>query len=308
MDKVMTSNADKVENITPEETQERVISRRALKRGQSIIEKKTEYLKVVKIEYVDVGKLKPNEYNPNRQNEHDFELLLRSMEEDGFTQPIVILTDNTIVDGEHRWRAAKTLGMKTVPCVRVKHGKEQARISTLRHNRARGSEDIELSTQMLRDLEQLGALEWAKDSLMMGDDEINKLLEDISAPEALAGIEFNEGWIPEKGIGEDVASQVAEGNRDVEYRDIKLVSTENTGDRIREREKMIKEAKSVEDKETILKDNEVTRINFIFADADEILLAKKYLGRGAADILVWLLKQIEKGEIVLPKDLWHKKV
>jgi len=303
----MTSKADKKENITPEETQERVISRRALKRGQSVIEKKTEYLKVVKIEYVNVSDLKPNEYNPNRQNEHDFELLLRSMEEDGFTQPIVILTDNTIVDGEHRWRAAKTLGMKTVPCVRVKHGKEQARISTLRHNRARGSEDIELSTQMLRDLEQLGALEWAKDSLMMGDDEINKLLEDIPAPEALAGEEFNEGWIPEKGIGEEVAGQVADGDRDVKYRDITLASTEHTGDRIREREKMIKDAKSVEDKETILKDNEVTRINFIFADADEILLAKKYLGRGAADILVWLLKEIEKGEIVLPKELWHEK-
>jgi len=303
----MTTKADKIENTTPEETEERVISRRALKRGQEIVKKKTNYLKEVKIEYIKIEELKPNEYNPNRQNEHDFELLLRSMEEDGFTQPIVVLKDNTIVDGEHRWRAARTLKMKTVPCVRVNMDKEQARISTLRHNRARGSEDIELSTQMLRDLEQLGALEWAKDSLMMSDDEINKLLEDIPAPEALAGEEFNEGWIPEKGIGSEVAEQLGNGEKEVMFKDIKQTTTTNSGDVIRAREKLIKDAKSIEDEESILKDNQIIRINFIFADADEIRLAKKYLGRNAADFVLHVLREIEAGNIKIPEEVWKEK-
>ena len=45
----------------------------------------------------------PNKYNPNRMTEHDRALLKQSILEDGWTQPIVVLPDNTVVDGEQRW-------------------------------------------------------------------------------------------------------------------------------------------------------------------------------------------------------------
>lgn len=169
------------------------------RRGQKAVEKKAEALKRLTVEYVDVDTVHPNKYNPNRQDPHDFELLLRSMREDGFTQPIVVQrASREIVDGEHRWRAAREIGMKRVPIVLVDMTPEQMRISTLRHNRARGSEDGDLASQLLRDLRELGALEWAQDSLMIGDDELQKLIDDVKAPDDLAGEEFSEAWVPTK--------------------------------------------------------------------------------------------------------------
>ena len=70
------------------------------------------------------------------------------------------------------------------------------RVSTLRHNRARGSEDIQLTAQVMRDLEKLGALDWAQDTLMLSDVEVNRLLEDVPAPESLKNEEFSTAWTP----------------------------------------------------------------------------------------------------------------
>ena len=41
------------------------------------VAKKAKQLKRLEVEYVPIDALKPNPYNPNRQNEHDFELLLQ---------------------------------------------------------------------------------------------------------------------------------------------------------------------------------------------------------------------------------------
>ena len=114
--------------------------------------------------------VEPNPYNPNRQSESEFELLCRSMEEDGFTTPVIV-DSNTfmIVDGEHRWRAWKVLGNETIPAHIKPYTGVEMRVSTLRHNRARGTEDITLTGRMIADLKEAGAEDWAKDSLMIDD-------------------------------------------------------------------------------------------------------------------------------------------
>lgn len=157
----------------------------------------TQRLETLKVEQVPITSIEPNSYNPNRQSDHDFELLKRSIEEDGFTQPVIVQrSTNQIVDGEHRWRALRDLGRETVAVVFVDMTPEQMRISTLRHNRARGSEDFELSASLLRDLRELGALDWAQDSLMLDDREISRMLDDTPVPEILAGDDFSEAWEP----------------------------------------------------------------------------------------------------------------
>ena len=55
------------------------------------------------IQWVDRETLKPNNYNPNKVAPPELKLLKVSILEDGWTQPIVINSDNTIVDGFHRW-------------------------------------------------------------------------------------------------------------------------------------------------------------------------------------------------------------
>jgi ParB-like chromosome segregation protein Spo0J len=218
-------------------------------KGKAEVERKATALEKLEVTYVKVSDLKPNDYNPNRQDPHDFKLLLSSMETDGFTQPIVALRDGTIVDGEHRWRAGSQLGYEEIPVVFVDMTPEQARVATLRHNRARGSEDLQLTAEVLRDLERLGALDWAQDQLMMDDVELQRLIEDIPAPDALAADEFSDAWEPTK-----VHERSDEGS--VESRDertggitTRTAMTTAAIEAQRERERELAKAKTAEDRE-----------------------------------------------------------
>ena len=69
-----------VVNTTPEDTQRRV-SEKVKKKGKRTVDKKNKSLETLNVEYVNVNDIHPNEWNPNRQSDHDFELLLKSMSE-----------------------------------------------------------------------------------------------------------------------------------------------------------------------------------------------------------------------------------
>lgn len=287
----MTKKSKKQDpNTTPSETQT-AVTEKIKRRGKKAVEKKANALKRLKVTYVNVNSIKPNKYNPNRQNEHDFELLLKSMTEDGFTQPIVCQEDGTIVDGEHRWRAAKTLGYDEIPVVYVNMTEEQMKISTLRHNRARGSEDVELTATLLRDLQELGALEWAQDSLIMDDVEINSLLEDIPVSEALADEDFGESWEPDK-VSPEEAAEAATTTRtlkDGAGTDVAVAMTEDALSATRTREKKIKEAKNEEERAQARIDSDIFRIQLTFTGA-EAKIVKKALGDKPAEVLLNLCK------------------
>ena len=150
-------------------------------------------LKELQVEYVAASDLKPNAYNPNRQTEDEFAMLLSSMREDGFTQPVLVMQNGTIVDGEHRWRAAQELGYEQIPVVRVNMTEAQRRIATMRHNRARGQDDTSVAAELFLDLEKLGALDWAQDSLRLSDEEVRRLvaMADTVAEDLSRGHEFS---------------------------------------------------------------------------------------------------------------------
>jgi ParB/RepB/Spo0J family partition protein len=248
-------------------------------------------LETLVIEYVPIESVKPNEYNPNRMSEKDFELLLRSMREDGFTQPVIVQRETrVIVDGEHRWRAAAHLGMTTLPVVLVSMSPEQARIATLRHNRARGAEDLQLSAEVLRDLEKLGALEWAADSLMLSDAEIEKLLADVPAPDALAGAEYSTAWAPgERPEDAEITDRATDTNGSG------IVQTSaasvNAIEVQRRQETRMAEARTEEERELARKDGTFYRINLMFAD-DEAKVIKTVLGDRPAERLLQICRDL----------------
>lgn len=183
----------------------RPVSRPRKDAGRKQVLKKIKTLQVLEVEYVPTDSLFPNAYNPNRQSDREFDLLLKSMEEDGFTTPVVAQRKTKmIVDGEHRWRAATRLGIKEIPVAFVDMTPEQMRIATLRHNRARGSEDVELSIKILQDLRELGALDQAITSLQITDRELKVLIDDLPAPEQMANDEFSKAWMPS-----DIAAEPA---------------------------------------------------------------------------------------------------
>lgn len=168
-------------------------------KGAKRVEATGSKLAVLKIEYVATDAVAPNPYNPNRQNTEEFAMLRSSMREDGFTQPILVQRQtHQIIDGEHRWRAARAEGYEQIPVVFTDMTAEQMRVATLRHNRAVGAEDVELGAQVLRDLRELGALDWAQQALALNQEELDKLLNDTSASEGMAAAEYSEGWTPEQ--------------------------------------------------------------------------------------------------------------
>ncbi len=262
-------------------------------KGKAAVEKKNKVLEALNVQYVTHDQIVPNTYNPNRQSEDEFELLKRSMTEDGFTQPIVCVKHEDqegmyrIVDGEHRWRCSKELGYDEIPVVVTPMTYEQARIATLRHNRARGSEDIELTSEVLRDLEKLGALDWAQDSLMMDDLELQRMIEDIPAPEAMAGEEFGTAWIPsDSDTSEDGVTGVEHKTADGTM--VKALTPEALNAQ-REVERKIAAAKTEEERTMAVQQADFYRLNLVFS-GEEAELVKTKLGDTPAQTLLEMCK------------------
>ena len=70
----------------------------------------------MQIEQVPLDTLRPYENNP-RINDHAVESLAESIRQFGWTQPIVIDGNKVIVAGHTRYKAARLLGEKLVPCL-----------------------------------------------------------------------------------------------------------------------------------------------------------------------------------------------
>ena len=68
------------------------------------------------IKMIPIGKLKPYEKNP-RKNDGAVDAVAASIKEFGFKNPVVVDRNNTIVAGHTRYKAAKKLGLKEIPCI-----------------------------------------------------------------------------------------------------------------------------------------------------------------------------------------------
>lgn len=72
----------------------------------------------MKIKTIKIENIKPYENNP-RQNDEAAERLKESIEKFGFRVPLLIDKDLVIVAGHTRYKAAKLLGMKELPCIEI---------------------------------------------------------------------------------------------------------------------------------------------------------------------------------------------
>lgn len=102
------------------------------------------------LQWVDRDLLHANDYNPNKVSEENLRLLTQSILTNGWTLPIVVRPDYTIIDGFHRWTVSGREPLKLklgnkVPVVIVDHkGDESSDVyGTITHNRARGTHLLE---------------------------------------------------------------------------------------------------------------------------------------------------------------------
>ena len=110
------------------------------------------------LQWVDRDKVIPNDYNPNRVSKENLRLLTQSILSNGWTLPIVVRPDYTIIDGFHRWTVAGEEPLKSmlggkVPVVIVKHEEHSEDIyGTVTHNRARGTHLLEPMKKIVKEL------------------------------------------------------------------------------------------------------------------------------------------------------------
>lgn len=158
-----------------------------------------------KINWIDRDQLKPNNYNPNKVAPTELELLKISIKEDGWTQPIVINPDYTIVDGFHRWTVSghKDIFELTdgkVPTVTIKpKDSNQQQMATIRHNRARGTHGVLEMSNIVNDMVQSGLKgEEIMKRLGMEKDEVVRLLFRAGIPKSdvFKDAEFSKSWQP----------------------------------------------------------------------------------------------------------------
>lgn len=142
---------------------------------------------VYNIRAVPIEKIQANSYNPNSVAPPEMKLLYQSIKEDGYTMPIVCyyLADADryeIVDGFHRYLVMKQHkdiydrenGMMPVTVIEKDLSNRMA--STIRHNRARGSHDVDLMSNIVAELTKSGMSDqWIMKNIGMDADELLRL-------------------------------------------------------------------------------------------------------------------------------------
>lgn len=159
---------------------------------------------------VPIEKVKPNTYNPNTVAPPEMKLLYESIRADGYTMPVVCyyakLQDiYVIVDGFHRYRVMmehrdiyeREHGM--LPVSVIDKPLDQRMASTIRHNRARGSHDVDLMSNIVRELHELGRSDaWISRHLGMDRDEILRLKQITGLAALFRDVQFGKAWQPEE--------------------------------------------------------------------------------------------------------------
>ena len=136
------------------------------------------------LQWIDRGIVKPNDYNPNKVSKQNLELLKQSILVNGWTLPIVVRPDFTIIDGFHRWTVAGEEPLRSmldgkVPVVVVDHKDKAGNIyGTVTHNRARGTHLLEPMKAIVKELMGEGkSVEEIGKQLGMRPEEIFRLSE-----------------------------------------------------------------------------------------------------------------------------------
>lgn len=156
---------------------------------------------VLDVKMVDINKVIANNYNPNKVAPPEMELLKHSIEEDGYTQPIVTYYDKEkdiyiVVDGFHRYRCAKEyFNLKQIPIVTIDKDLKNRMASTIRHNRARGTHQIIDMSNIVMTLTKFG---WTEEQISkhlgMELDEIIRLKQITGLKEMFADHIFSKSW------------------------------------------------------------------------------------------------------------------
>lgn len=161
---------------------------------------------VYNVRRVPMDQVKSNDYNPNKVAPPEMALLETSIWEDGYTQPVVTYYDHEqgcyiVVDGFHRWRTMnesarikeREQGMLPIVVIDKEIGERMA--STIRHNRARGTHNIELMSAIVSELVEIGKSDrWICKHIGMSPDELLRLKQITGVAALFNNNQFSHSW------------------------------------------------------------------------------------------------------------------
>lgn len=161
---------------------------------------------VYDVKAVSIDMVKANDYNPNKVAPPEMALLEVSIWEDGYTQPVVTYYDDVedkyiVVDGFHRYLTLKNSkrimdrekGMLPVVVIKKELGNRMA--STIRHNRARGTHNVELMSNIVSELVEMGKGDrWICKHIGMSVDELLRLKQITGVAALFKNRDFSDSW------------------------------------------------------------------------------------------------------------------
>ncbi len=179
---------------------------------------------------VPIEKIIPNDYNPNAVAPPELKLLYDSIKQDGYTMPIVCYHNKEndtyiIVDGFHRYRIMldhpdiyEREGGK-LPVSIINKSLDHRMASTIRHNRARGNHDVDLMSNIIKELHELGRTDkWIAKHLGMDKDEILRLKQITGLAALFRDVEFSNAWEPVENLPDrDAIAALAEQPNDKKF-------------------------------------------------------------------------------------------
>jgi hypothetical protein len=105
---------------------------------------------------IRVDWLQPNTWNPNKMNAFMYSKELQSIKDHGFIDPVTVrrLASGRyeIIDGQHRWQAARDLGYERIACYVLDVGDTEAKKLTILLNELRGQAQPNELGALLKDL------------------------------------------------------------------------------------------------------------------------------------------------------------
>jgi len=159
------------------------------------------------VQLVKVDEVEGNDYNPNKVAPPEMTLLNLSIQKDGMTMPVVVADQNkkktpyVVVDGFHRRTVVKKNGKINeslhgyLPVSKLNKSLDDRITSTVRHNMARGTHQVELSAKLVALLKKHN---WTNArigmELGMDPDEVLRLKQITGLAELFKDKEFSNSW------------------------------------------------------------------------------------------------------------------
>lgn len=174
---------------------------------------------VYAVKRVPIEQVTANDYNPNSVAPPEMALLETSIWEDGYTQPVVVVYDRendkyVVIDGFHRYcvlRDSKRVNEREqgmLPVVVLDKEMHDRMASTIRHNRARGTHNIELMSTIVAELVEMGKGDaWICKHIGMSKDELLRLKQITGVAALFQNQEFSASWDAED-FEEAIADEV----------------------------------------------------------------------------------------------------